>query len=391
MRKKICIVIHRYGTKIFSDIENYCRLYAEKLSKLYDIEVLTTCAIDNQTWDNHYTQGESEINGVRVRRFWVDFQRNKKNFTELTSRILSNSTHTIEESHSWVLAQGPVSSQLIDYIKDNRDSFDLFIFMTYSYYHTVLGLPIVKDKAILVPFAHKEPTIHLKSYEKIFTSSKGIIFNSEEEMVLIQNLFKTKDIPSILTGLGVDVPTKKEVDGKEKKYKLNFPFVLYLGEVAEAKGCDKLIEYFRQYKRQNRNNLKLVMVGKELSKTPKDKNIIFIPFLHDEEKYAVMHKSSFLAIPSPCECLSIPLLEAFALGKPVLVSGHNDSLKSHCIKSDGGLFFYSEVDFLECLDLLYNNTDLCDALGKNGEKYILENFQWNSILSKLNKFIGQLS
>ena len=40
--------------------------------------------------------------------------------------------------------------------------------MTYLYYPTVVGLPFVADKAILIPTAHDEPYIYFKIYKKIF-------------------------------------------------------------------------------------------------------------------------------------------------------------------------------------------------------------------------------
>ena len=53
----------------------------------------------------------------------------------------------------WSEEQGPYSPQLIEYIKNKKAEYDLFIFVTYLYYPTVVGLPFVADKAILIPTA----------------------------------------------------------------------------------------------------------------------------------------------------------------------------------------------------------------------------------------------
>ncbi len=388
MRKKLCIAIQRYGTEIVGGAEAYCRAYAEKLSKLYELEVITTCALDYQEWSNHYSEGLCDVNGVKVRRFKVDLQRNQKLFADLTQNIYNNSDHSVELAKTWIDAQGPLSKGLIDFIDENRDSFDLFIFMSYLYYHTAVGLPIVKEKAILIPFAQNEPPIYIRTYKEIFTGCKGIIYNTEEEMVFIQNHFKNKDTPSVLTGIGIDVPLKSEYEGKDRAFKLTSPYILYMGTIDSSKGCDTLFEYFKEYKKQYKNDLKLVLTGKEIMKVPKSKDIISLGFVAEEEKYAVLSNCIALVLPSHFECLAIAVLEAFALEKPVLVSGQCDVLKGHCVKSNAGLYFYESIDFLECLDLLYNKPELRAAMGINGKEYVDKNYQWNVIMEKLTKFLN---
>ncbi|MBC8165229.1 MAG: glycosyltransferase family 1 protein, partial [Bryobacteraceae bacterium] len=46
-RPRIAFVIQRYGLEITGGSEALCRKVAEKLASHYDIEVLTSCAIDH--------------------------------------------------------------------------------------------------------------------------------------------------------------------------------------------------------------------------------------------------------------------------------------------------------------------------------------------------------
>ncbi len=390
MKKKLCIVIQRYGEEIVGGAETYCRIYAEKLSKLYEVEVVTTCAKDYQEWNNYYPAGETEINGVKVRRFRVDFQRDERKFGQLTTKLYNNPHHTMAEAFEWVIAQGPVSSGLINYIKDIKEDTDLFIFMTYLYYHTAMGMENVADKAVLVPFAHDEPPIYLKIYEKIFACPKGMVYNTEEERTFIQTKFKNKHIPSVLTGIGIEIPDKSEYNGCKEKFHLVNPYIVYMGRIDVSKGCDELLDWFSLYKKKYKNNLKLVLMGKEILKVPKSKDIISLGFVSEKEKYDVLSKSIALVLPSHYESLSIVVLEAFALGKPVLVSGHCEVLKGHCIKSNGGLYFYGEKDFEECLQLMYERQDLCKAMGLKGAQYVDKQYRWEVIMEKLNNFIEEM-
>ena len=88
MKKKLCFVVQRYGVEINGGAEAYCRIYAEKLVRIYDITVITTCAIDYQEWNNHYQEGETVINGVTVHRFKVDFQGTLKHLLNIAIKFL---------------------------------------------------------------------------------------------------------------------------------------------------------------------------------------------------------------------------------------------------------------------------------------------------------------
>lgn len=387
MKKKICLVVQRYGREINGGAEAYTRSYAEKLTEFYSVTVLTTCALDYSDWKNHYPEGKCEINGVTVRRFKVDCPRDNRTFGALTQEIYSNPDHTREQAYDWIKAQGPVSEELISYISDHAGDYDLFLFFTYLYYPTVMGIREVCEKSVLVPFCHDEPPVYLRCFYDVFSCPAGIIFNTEEEKEFVRRRFGNEHIPSILTGIGLDIPPLNSLPNGRKHFNLTKPFILYMGRIDPAKGCSELFEYFLSYKKSHGGDLQLVLMGNELVPVPKHRDIISLGFVSEEEKYAVLRECEALVLPSHFESLSIVVLEAFAFRKPVLVSGHCAVLKGHCTKSNGGLYFYGNEDFAECLFLLYENENLRTAMGLNGEKYVNERYRWEDILVRLRKFI----
>ena len=50
MKKKICCVVQRYGMEVNGGAELHCRQISERLTPFYDVEVLTTKAIDFMSW-----------------------------------------------------------------------------------------------------------------------------------------------------------------------------------------------------------------------------------------------------------------------------------------------------------------------------------------------------
>jgi hypothetical protein len=65
---KLAFIIQRYGTEVLGGSEHLCRLLAERLAALREVDVLTTCARDYVTWRNEYPEGPDRVRGVTVRR-----------------------------------------------------------------------------------------------------------------------------------------------------------------------------------------------------------------------------------------------------------------------------------------------------------------------------------
>jgi len=142
---QVAFVVQRYGEEICGGAEQHCRLVAEHLTPYVDVDVLTTCALNHLPWDNYYPAGVAEINGVRVHRFPVDQIRDHRSFDRLSYRVFGG-PHTYLDELAWIELLGPHSAELLAYISANRREYDLFVFMTYQYFPTVFGLPIVPER-----------------------------------------------------------------------------------------------------------------------------------------------------------------------------------------------------------------------------------------------------
>lgn len=382
---KIAFVVQRYGLEVNGGAEFHCRLVAEHLSKYFDVEVITTCAIDYMTWKNEYPGGIEILNGVSVKRFPVDYERNISRFNKFSEQIFGN-IHTYENEIEWMKLQGPYSTKLLDYIKNNKDNFNYFIFFTYLYCTTFFGLPLVKEKALLVPTAHDEPPIYLSIFKSLFQSPKGFIYNTEEEKNFITSQFKIKKVPSDIIGVGIDVPVKIDADSFVQKYKLD-NFIIYVGRIEESKGCKELFDYFIRYKKENESSIKLVLLGKPIMDIPKHPDILSLGFVSEQEKFDGIKASKLLIMPSKYESLSMVLLEAWLCNTSVLVNGKCDVLKGQCIRGNAGLYYENYDEFEKCLDLLLLNEKVRTTLAENGMKFVLQNYSWEIIE---NKYISLL-
>ena len=382
--KKICFVIQRYGKEVNGGAEQHCRQFAEHMTSWSDVTGLTTRAVDYISWKNEYTSDREEINGVHVIRFSVDAERNIDTFNEINGRYLSGAA--IDE-REWIDRQGPLTPSLLAYISEHRDDYDVFIFYTYLYYQTVLGVPLVPEKALVVPTAHDEPPIRMKIFRPVFEAPRAIFYLTQDEKAFVETHFKVKDKITDIGGVGIEIPEETDPEGFRKKYGLD-RYILYAGRIDEAKGCPVMFRYFMEYKKRNPGTLKLVLMGKEVIPVPEHPDIISLGFVSEEDKYNGMAGADFLLLPSQFESLSMVVLEAMAVRTPVLVNGLCNVLKSHCRNSNAGLWYTDYFEFEGSTNYLCKKEEERLQMGKNGRKYVRENYTWEIMEQKFCRLIN---
>ncbi len=386
MSGKIAIINQRYGIEVNGGSELYSRQIAERLAAKYEVEVLTSCAVDYERWTNSYEAGEEIINHVTVRRFRTEHERKQAKFSALDREMHINKNVTKEQSERWIDEMGPYCPSLIEYIKNNKDKYRVFIVVTYLYYTAVRSIPEVADKAIFIPTAHKEPYIDFKMYRKIFEMPKAYIFLTDEERELVASKFDIEDKPYDVMGVGVDVP--KNIDDKafKKKYGVE-NYLVYVGRIDQGKECPKMFDYFIEYKKRNNSSLKLVLMGKAVIDIPKHPDIVNLGFVSDEDKFNGIKGAKALLLPSKYESLSISVLEAMRLSVPVVVNGRCDVLKGHCIKSNGGLYYNNFFEFEGAVNYLLSHKESYEKMQKNALHYVDTFFNWKTIMEKFDRMI----
>lgn len=383
MKEKIAFVVQRYGLEVNGGAEVHCRQLAEKLSKYYEVDVLTTCALDYVTWKNHYNEGIEIINNITVKRFKVDKERNINKFNKLSDKVLNNPNSSYENNIEWMNAQGPICNGLLEYLDENEGRYKKIIFMTYLYWTTFFGLQKHYEKSILIPTAHDEPPIYLNIFKEFFNKPKFIAFNTVDEQKFVHKLFKNEHIESDIFGVGVDIPQDLKYIDIREKFNIKNDYLLYIGRIDESKGCLELFEYFERYIKETKRDLKLVLMGKPVMNIPKNKNIISLGFVSDEEKFNGIKQSKLVIVPSKFESLSMVVLESLKLNKPVVVNGKCSVLRTHCSRSNAGLYYENYYEFKEVLELMIENKEVYGIMSNNGNDYVGNNYEWKSILKKL--------
>ena len=389
-QRRIAVVVQRYGQEVNGGAEAAARELAERLAADIDVHVITTCAVDYTTWANTYSPGVSQLNGVQVHRFAVDEARDWSRSQRETGRLLQ-SGRTIEQEMEWIRRNGPFSAALLQFIRNAQQEFDLFLFFTYLYATTFFGLPLVADKAILVPAAHEEPFLNLEAYRVLLHMPRHIVYLTHAEKALVQKVTGNEEVPATVTGVGVETPA--DVDGEQfrRKYGVEGDFLLYSGRISESKNVPEMIDLFRRYRSTHGAPLKLVLTGRPHIAVPTDPDIIPVGFVPEQDKFEAMRAAAVFLMPSLYESLSIVTLEAWAMGTPVLANGRCSVLREQCRRSNAGLYYLTSTEFDAALSRLLSSSRLRAGLGRQGKAFVHHQYQWKHILSTYQEVFATIT
>ncbi len=386
---KIAFVVQRYGKEVMGGSELHCRQIAERMAGAgYDCTVYTTTAKDYITWKNEYSPGEYFLNGVCIKRYLVNRERNIESFNKYSDWIFFND-HAMEDEWIWMEQQGPSSPALLDALENEEPEHDLFIFFTYLYYNTYWGLKRIQGKKVLVPTAHDEPALRLGIMKEVFSAPDAFMFNTESEKNMLSRYFSFEDKYQEVVGVGVDIPEEPDAHDFFHRHGITSPFILYAGRIEPGKGCGELIEFFLRYYCSN-PYLKLVLIGKLLMELPPHPGIRYLGFVLPEDKNSAMHGALATIHPSPYESLCMAALESMAIQTPIIVQEKTDPLKQHCICGRGGIYYSNYQEFAACLNLFLKDERLRKVMGHNGLEYVKKNYSWPKVMDKYIKMFDYL-
>lgn len=385
---KVAFVTPRYGTEVLGGAELGARMLAERLAARpgFDVEALSTTAIDVQTWAAGYEAGEVDIDGVRVRRFPVDGGR-APDFDELSWRLLADPFRSDpSEQRAFFEKQGPVSRELVDAVR--QSDADLLVFYPYLYHPTFAGAPLVGRRAIVHPAAHDEPALRLPVLRPVFQGAGGLVFQTISERRLVERIVPVGAVPQLLLGLGVDDHEPGDAAAARASVGLgDRPYVLYVGRVDGGKGTTTLAELFAAYKQRRPGPLALVLAGTVVHEPEPHPDIVVPGPVEDATKWGLYAGAEAFVHPSGFEAFSIVLMEAWTARLPVVVNGRCLPMREHCERGGGGLSFESYRELEVALDRILDDAELRAALAERGRAYVDEWFRWPRIMDRYAAFL----
>lgn len=226
-------------------------------------------------------------------------------------------------------------------IKNNRSKLDL-VFNPGHYAPLIKDLPLVISVMDLgfLRFAHqfrRRDYLQLKYWTSWSVKKAAHVLAISE--YTRQDVVKTYNLhPDQVTStpLGFDrqrFHTKispKALAGVRHRYGLKRNYLLMLNTLKPSKNISGLLEAFSILKETEKVDLQLVIAGKkgwlyeeafqQVRRLGLEKEVVFTGFVPDAEVPALMKGAELFVLPSFWEGFGIPVLEAMAVGTPVVAS-----------------------------------------------------------------------
>jgi len=218
-----------------------------------------------------------------------------------------------------------------------------------------------------------------KIYEKLNRKVRKFIDkdNIKKANIVLANSQFTKDninkaygIKACLCYLGV-APKKFLPLTIKKEYDL-----LFIGEKNNIEGYDLLEDVIKLYKQAP----KVMIVVRDI-----DGNGI-----SEENLIKEYNKSKIVLTLSKNEPFGLSIIEAMACGVPVIALNEGGFKESVVDNKTGFLIKRNPYDLKAKIDLLLEDDNLRDRLGKAGRNRVLTNFTWKISVSNFLKFIRNL-
>ena len=174
-------------------------------------------------------------------------------------------------------------------------------------------------------------------------------------------------------------------DNSLKKFGINVPYILYVGNAYPHKNLERLIFAFKKLIQKYKLNLQLVLTGEidYFYKKLQDKvsnyklPIIFTGFVSDNDLCLLYKNALIYVFPSLCEGFGLPPLEAMSFGVPVVCS--NKGALSEILKDSAVYFDPVNInDMVEKIRFVLENNKLKEELRKKGFNCI-KNYSWKKM------------
>lgn len=167
---------------------------------------------------------------------------------------------------------------------------------------------------------------------------------------------------------------QNEITEVKKNYNLDFPFILYLGELQPQKNIPNIIRAYYKLKKYE-TEYKLVIAGRkgwqyrEIFETAEklnlQKDVIFTGYIPDDDLPKLYNAADLFVFPSIYEPFGLPPLEAMACGIPVITSDRGAFPE---VVGDAGIMVnpYDVDGLAKAMHEVLNNDGLKEDMIKKG-------------------------
>jgi glycosyltransferase involved in cell wall biosynthesis len=232
-------------------------------------------------------------------------------------------------------------------------------------------------------------------FRDIYRQADALIALTEHERETLVELGARPERVHV-TGIGPVLAPAADADRARQKYGLNGRFVLFVGQKYPYKGAGELLAAARIVW-QRHPDVEFMFVGPRtphsvhLFRSVEDRRAHEVGLIDLQDKTDLLAACSMVCLPSSQESFGGVLVEAWAMGKPV-VAGPAPALAE--VISDGADGFFtpeqSASAIAERLIRLLDDPSLAASMGQSGQRKVAERFTWARLAAETMRIYKSL-
>ncbi|GAC1541755.1 MAG: glycosyltransferase family 4 protein [Polyangiales bacterium] len=395
---RLAVVVQRYAADVTGGAEYHARRVAEHLAQAgHDVTVLTSTSRDARRWDDAYPAGVTREGGVRVHRFPVRRRlwRNLARLAESARTLLGDSPVTLGQA--WSMWANPYVPEMIEHLARNEPQYRAVFFFTYFYYPSLVGSLVAPTFRIGVPLGHDDEDFSTPVVRRMLRAFDAIVANSEDEQRLIEGVLGGVTKPITVAGCGIDPPPARIPPPP-----IDAPYVVYLGRIKN--GTEVLAPAMRRFRAKHGAELfergdGTTFRGSELvfaavgdpDLGPQLGHGWFVAGHVDADtRWAWTAGSEVLINPSLYESLSLTLLEAWWVGRPVLARAQCAVMANQVARAEGGETFFDVVSFADALADLLRSRARRAEMGARGQLFARARYGWPAVMERYAEVLAKV-
>jgi glycosyltransferase involved in cell wall biosynthesis len=233
-----------------------------------------------------------------------------------------------------------------------------------------------------------------REYIKLYQLADAVITltNSEKETLIKLGVQENK---IYLTGHGPILAANSHPEAFRKRYQIDEPMVLFLGQHYPYKGYQKLLQATAAIW-QKVPETKFVFIGPPVGNSEQiyaqyqDSRIIRLGSVDLQTKTDALAACSVLCVPSTQESFGGVYTEAWSFAKPVI--GCDIPAVAEVISQglDGFLIPQETESIAEAICQVILDESLAQMMGKAGQEKVKQNFTWERLAEKTEKIYREL-
>ena len=266
------------------------------------------------------------------------------------------------------------------------------LYLPYLYHPALRGAPRSRGARLLMPAAHEERPLGLRSVARLVDAVDGLLYATPEERSLLELAHPAAAERAWRVGTSVSRRPRRRPRPARARLGLAGPYMLHAGRSTAGKGIDELLAAHALL-RHTHPEVTLLLAGDAGAPLPAgaaaEPGVLRAGRLDRAMLWDAVAGATAVVVPSFLESLSLLAVEAWAVGRPALLNAVSPALAGQAARSGGAVLYRGPAGLAEAAAGLLDSPERARALGAAGRAFVEAGYRWEVVLDGVRDLVQE--